>query len=69
MVTNAACGPHWVASRAYICGIMAPPAIPMIRMADPIFVNFPSPSMARGKIAGHIRAFANPRRAIKKMET
>ena len=34
---------------------MAPPTIPMISNAAPIFVNVPSPLMARGHMAGRIK--------------
>lgn len=51
----------------YKSGINAPPAIPMISNAAPVLVNLPNPSMASGKIAGHINALAMPRSAIKMM--
>ena len=48
--------------------MIAPPAMPMISNADPILINLPSPAMAKGKIAGHMSALANPNKAIKTIE-
>ena len=42
---------------------MAPPAIPIIKSAAPVFVNLPSPSIANGQMAGHMIAFENPKPA------
>ena len=42
---------------------MAPPTIPIISNAAPIFVNLPKPLMARGQMAGHIIALENPSKA------
>ena len=52
----------------YKSGSKAPPAIPMINNADPVFVNLPNPFIAKGKIAGHIKALANPSKAMNVME-
>ena len=49
-----------------ISGMVAPPNIPMINRAEPVLVNFPSPSNANGQIAGHIRELDNPSRAMKR---
>ena len=45
-------------------GKIAPPAIAIISKEEPIFVNLPKPSIAKGKIAGHIKELANPNKAI-----
>jgi len=47
--------------------MIAPPTIPMIRMAEPVLVKRPSPVMPMGKMAGHIGALARPSRAMKRM--
>src|SRR5690606_41073262 len=49
----------------YTKGHMAPPAMPIIIMAEPVFVNLPNPLIPRGKIAGHINEFAIPSKATK----
>jgi hypothetical protein len=38
---------------------MAPPAMAMIKTADPVLINRPRPSRAKGHIAGHTRALAS----------
>ena len=48
-------------------GIIAPPAIAIIRRALPFAVYFPRPSKASGQIVGQTSAFAKPRRATKVM--
>lgn len=50
-------------SAAYAFGMIAPPAMPMIKIADPFSVKFPRPEIPSGKIAGHINAFASPSKA------
>ena len=45
---------------AYNGGNTAPPTMPIIKNAEPIFVNFPNFSMANGQIAGHITEFEKP---------
>ena len=56
------------ASLPYTKGNKAPPAIDIINKADAIFVCFPSPFIARGQIAGHIRALASPSKAMNKTD-
>lgn len=51
----------------YSNGNNAPPAMPMINKAAPVFVNFPRPLIAKGKIDGHINALAKPSNAINVM--
>ena len=51
----------------YNNGNNAPPAMPMINNAAPVFVNFPKPFIANGKIEGHINALAKPSNAINEM--
>ena len=47
---------------------MAPPDMAMIKKAAPVLVNLPRPSMAKGQIAGHTKAFAIPKEATNKTE-
>lgn len=46
----------------------APPIIPMIIIAEPIFVNFPSSFRHKGQSAGHTNAFESPKSATKNIE-
>jgi len=57
----------WSFSDEYSKGINAPPAMPIINKAAPVFVNFPKLSIANGKMEGHINALAKPSNAIKVM--
>ena len=50
-------------------GKSAPPQIPMISNAEPVFVKRPSLSIASGQIDGHMREWAKLKRMIKIMET
>ena len=50
----------------YSGGKTAPPTIPIINNAAPIFVNLPRPLIAKGQIAGHITAFEKPSNAKQK---
>ena len=52
------------ARRQYSKGNNAPPRLPIISSDDPIRVNLPSPSIARGQTEGHIKEFAIPSKAI-----
>ena len=61
---NADCAPMLFASKAYTCGSMAPPAIPITSKAEPIFVYLPKPLIASGNIVGHINELARPNKAI-----
>jgi len=44
---------------------MAPPAIPITIIAEPILVNLPKWLMPSGKIAGHMSELAKPNKATK----
>ena len=44
--------------------MVAPPAIPIIKSADPDLVNFPKSAIANGQMAGHMIAFASPSNAM-----
>ena len=55
-------------SRPYSRGSTAPPPMAMISNEEPIFVNFPNPSIARGQIEGHMSELARPSNATKVME-
>ena len=68
MIQYACCEFQSSESLPYINGKMAPPAIAMINKAEPILVNLPSPVMANGKMAGHIRELASPNAAMKPTE-
>ena len=50
-------------------GIKAPPAIPMIKIAEPLGVNRPKSARARGHKVGHTMAFAKPKRAMRAIES
>ena len=47
-------------NRPYNIGNKAPPAIPMIRSAEPLAVYLPKPCKASGQIDGQTRALASP---------
>lgn len=49
-------------------GKTAPPTIAIISSAEPVFINLPKPSIAKGQIAGHIKALAKPNKAIKRTD-
>jgi hypothetical protein len=49
-------------------GNVAPPAIPIISNALPVLVSFPRLFIARGQMAGHIIAFANPSKQTKRTD-
>lgn len=53
----------------YASGRSAPPAIPIINNADPVFVNFPKPSKDSGQMHGHIRVFAKLNNTTKAIDT
>ena len=68
MIQYASREPQLSASAPYTNGITAPPAIPITSNDDAAFVKRPTPARAKGQIAGHMREFESPNKAINAKE-